>query len=111
MIDIISREQFKDYIKKLFVDDSGAWDGPNSVVWIPENDGVMDRAGEQCEYFVCVPCLNLSRRGLKSDYWLWCSENLKGYVRCFISNTDDDEEYWGFTVKEDITWWAIRWSR
>ena len=110
MIEIKTREQFKDYIRTLFVEDE-LWVGPNSVVWTPENDGVMDKTGEQCEWFVCVPCLRLNHRNMKSDYWLWCSENLKGYVRCFFSNTEADEEYWGFTHKEDIMWWAIRWSK
>lgn len=79
-----------------------------SALWIPEND----LNGKECQWFVTVPCIKVSKSDKhKSDYWTWCSENLKGSVRCFMSNSEDDEEVWGFTELDDINWWMLKWSR
>ena len=95
---MLTRQQFADYMNS--VDDGiGNVDGP---LWIPEWDMI---AG--CQWFIKVnpikiPCSTLS-------YWNWICDNLKGEVRCYTSSSDDQEEWWGFTYKEDVIWWSLRW--
>lgn len=74
----------------------------NSALWIPEQDARI-----RCEWFVCVaPVLYEDTR----EYWDWCDRTLRGQLLCFSCNLDDDEEWWGFEFKEDITWWSLKWT-
>ena len=101
---IQTRDEFKAWIRSIF--DEKNMDSEKSAVWIPEHD----MNGVKCQWFVTVPCVNVSRYPkYKSDYWMWCANNLTGHVRCFWSNPDDDEECWGFTNKDDIHWWMLKW--
>lgn len=80
--------EFKDW-QRITADDH--------PLWIPEQD-----LQEPCQYFVCVLAPVRDR-----DYWLWCTNMLQGYVRCFSSS--ENEEWWGFTNEADITMWSLKW--
>jgi hypothetical protein len=96
---MLTRQQFADYMNSVH-DGLGNVDSP---LWIPEWDII-----EECQWFIKVnpikiPCGTLS-------YWNWICDHLKGEVRCYTSDSDNQEEWWGFTHKEDIVWWSLRWQ-
>lgn len=101
---LYTREGFKHVVQRLFPDNPAMTD-EDSVVWIPEYD-----LTDKCQSFVCVSCLRLSQKNIKDDYWLWCRNNLNGYVRCFMSDPDNNREWWGFTDEKDVTAWLLKWS-
>ena len=45
----------------------------------------------------------------KINYYNWCDKTLKGRVRCYSSDSDNDREWWGFTEQEDIVLWTLKW--
>lgn len=100
MVEIISREEFIQWIDRNF---NGVSVESNSPLWIPEHD----LQSTLCGWFVTVKQLRVSA---KLRYWDWCRENLQGHVRCFWSNNEDNQECWGFTHKNDITWWILKWT-
>jgi hypothetical protein len=100
---IQTRTQFKSWIRSQF--DEKNMDRADSPVWIPEHD----LGGVRCKWFVTGRCVRKAAGVTKSDYWAWCSENLTGSVRCFMSNKEDDEEVWGFTELDDVALWLLRW--
>ena len=96
---MLTRQQFADYFNSL-KPNLGNDDSP---LWILEWDII-----KECQWFVKVnpikiPCDTHS-------YWKWIHDNLKGEVRCYTSDSDNQEEWWGFTHKGDIVWWLLRWS-
>lgn len=104
---IQSRSQLKKWIQKQFPDHSMHLD--SSVFWLPEEDLLS-----KCKWFAIVPCVFEIRKNQdisKTDYWAWCNENLQGSIRCFWSNPDVNQECWGFTDKNDIEWWLLRWHQ
>lgn len=100
---IHSREEFK-RIARTIRDDPTIID-ERSRFWVAEQD-ITDK----CHWFVSVPCLRLSVDDTKTDYWVWCADVLKGYVRCFMIDYERNEEWWGFTDEEDATIWTLKWS-
>jgi hypothetical protein len=76
------------------------------IVFIPEHD--LEPGSLQ--YFIIIKPLSL-RGNAKSDFWFWCTTRLSGYVRCIASNTDYEEELWGFTADSDITLFLLRWGK
>ena len=102
---VITREEFtEDIIKPLFPNNPGMA-GPDSGLWVPEYDGVF------CKWFVRVaPVKVSSSANRKKTFWNWCNKNLKGTTRCFMSDPDNKAEWWGFTHKEDIPLWLLKWS-
>jgi hypothetical protein len=46
----------------------------------------------------------------KLNFWLWCETNLIGVIRCFSSNTEKQEEWWGFQKQSDISVWMLKWA-
>ena len=62
------------------------------------------------QWFVKVKPVNVSRtRGYKKDYWAWCDKNLRGQLLCYWSD-NEEEEWWGFTNKDDIALWLLKWT-
>lgn len=66
-------------------------------------------------YFVKVVPLQLSYNNTKRQYWKWCNEKLKSTLACYYSDSDNKEEYWGFSgheqvVQQDILLWLLKWS-
>lgn len=104
MIPIQTRDEFTAWVRRNF---SGVDTEPNSPLWIPEHD-----LEHPCQWFWHGRCIGTSKDiRFKLDYWLWCSENLSGHVRCFYSDTDSDQEGWGFTDQSDISWWMLKWAQ
>lgn len=48
--------------------------------------------------------------GLPKDYWPWCKTNLRGRVLGYYSDRDNQIEWWGFTNKDDILLWTLKWA-
>lgn len=97
---IVTRDEFKQWIKEQFEDHDMTAD--SSPVWIPE-----DQPGLKCQHFVFGP----TDRSSREEYWLWCTNTLKGYVRCFWANSDTGDEWWGFTEPEDVPVWLLKWAK
>ena len=94
---ILTRAQFVDYFNNL-----GAGLGnDDSPLWIPEE------SGDRCEMFVCVKPIGVSR--FKWAYYNWCNTTLKGKVFCYSSDPDNQKEWWGFTNRDDIVLWMLKW--
>lgn len=76
----------------------GAW---NSSLWTPETwDGARPS-----RYFVCIPPVvghdeNIFRK--------WCLQHCRGQVLCYSAS--DLEEWWGFTHRDDIVHFILRWA-
>jgi len=100
---IQTREEFIEWIDRNF---NGVSVDPASPLWIPEHD----LHSTICEWFVTVGQVRNASGTTKTDYWSWCRENLQGYVRCFWSNNQDNQECWGFTNYNDIQWWLLKWT-
>lgn len=100
---IQTREEFIEWIDRNF---NGVSVDPASPLWIPEHD----LHSTLCGWFVTVGQVRNASGTTKTDYWSWCRENLQGYVRCFWSNNQDNQECWGFTNYNDIQWWLLKWT-
>ena len=95
---ILNRQEFADYFDVL-KQGLGSSDSP---LWIPEE------GTDPSNWFVCVKPIGVKR--FKFSYWAWCNKTLTGKVRCYSSTGNDgQEEWWGFTNKEDIVPWMLKW--
>jgi hypothetical protein len=94
---ILSRPEFADYFNSLKL----GLGNPDSPLWEPE-----DQIDSQ--WFVCVKPLDVTR--YKWSYWDWCNAHLNGRVRCYSSDSDNGKEWWGFTDKQDIVLWTLKWT-
>ena len=72
----------------------------DSPLWIPDDN-------LPSEWFVCVKPIGVHR--FKFDYYNWCNSALRGQVRCYSSASEDQKEWWGFTNKDDIVVWMLKW--
>lgn len=96
---VVDRAQFTSIFDKIFEDKGGIDDA--HILWEVERTQNI-----KCKYFVCATPINVDY----SKYWDWCNSTLNGNAVCFSSNSEDNEEWWGFTDKEDIIIWMLRWS-
>lgn len=99
---ILSRHEFRMWVK-LKMPEFYSWRSP---LWSIET--------KQCKpvWFVKVQPVRFSRdeRGItKQQYWDWCNENMSGKLLCYWSDGITGE-WWGFTNKDDITLWLLKWS-
>jgi hypothetical protein len=97
---ILTRKQWREWMGQHFSPDILE---EGSVLYIPEEDT------DSCQIFVYHRCLNLKGSD-KKKYWAWCKKNLKGDVRCFWSNPEEDREWWGFIEPNDVAWWLLKWA-
>ena len=97
---ILTREEFSHYFNAL---KEGLGDS-KSPLWIP--DEAED--GGPSEWFVCVKPIGVHK--FKFAYYDWCNKTLRGKVRCYSSDNDDEQEWWGFTDQKDIPLWMLKWT-
>jgi hypothetical protein len=79
---------------------------PGSTLWIYEEE-----QGVECQWFVAIdPIHNWDEmiNKNKPDFWTWVGSNCQGCVLCYSSNAY--EEWWGFTDKDDIVPWILKWT-
>lgn len=98
---MLTRVEFIEYFKKLDYRIDG--NDPLCPLWVPEEEDYIT-----CHWFVRV--LPLGIKTIKSDYYRWCDQTLQGKVRCFSSDSEGQEEWWGFTHKEDVPVWILKWT-
>lgn len=72
----------------------------NSPLWEPERYNKH----RPSKWFICV------RPIIDSQFWLWANKNCRGQLLCYSSDSDNQEQWWGFTHKADIVLFMLRWS-
>jgi hypothetical protein len=92
---IVSREEFSNIFNTI----KPGFGDTGSPLWEADRGIVLG-----CQWFVKASTIDFSCR---DTYWKWCSTNLKGVTRCF--SIGEEEEWWGFTNKDDIVIWTLRW--
>lgn len=98
---ILSREEFVKYAS-LHIPDYGAGN-PDSPFWFGEASGASPS-----EWFLCIDTISWGDNDFCDEFWAWCDQHCQGQVRCHASGEDLD--WWGFTHREDIELWILRWS-
>jgi hypothetical protein len=93
---ILDRTEFADYFNSL----DSRLGGPDSPLWIPDDF-------TPSQWFVCVKPIGVHR--FKFSYFDWCNKTLAGRVRCYSSDPENQKEWWGFTDKNDIALWMLKW--
>lgn len=76
---------------------------PDGVMWFWESE-----SGVESQWFLwsdTVVCNKIRKNS--EDFFQWCEENLQGQVTCYSS--DNEGEWWGFTQRDDIVLWALKW--
>ena len=97
---IITRKQFKKHWSNM----RPSFAAKTSGLWIPEKS--INGPVSQC--FVCTKPIKLY-----SDYKSVFDEfenNITGIIRCYSSSNTLEEEWWGFTEKDDALWFCLRWG-
>jgi len=94
---MINRKQFKEFWNDirpgLGDDDSG--------LWVPE----QVKPHKPSKWFVCVKPVKFS-----NEYWTWCNLHCRGQILSYSSDFHNQQEWWGFTHKDDIALWLLKWS-
>jgi len=104
---MLTRKQFAKMYNKLR---PGLGD-EESVLWSPEED-----SPRKSKWFVCIEPLQTTfgssapQHPNKEVFWAWVNANCTGKVRCYSSDYDNKQEWWGFENKSDIAWWSLKWS-
>lgn len=98
---MLTRAQFIQYFNNL---QAGLGD-QTSPLWVGEKYLVE----KQCNWFINVRPINVNDIH-NHNFRKWVKTYCKGQVLCYSSNTDDQEEWWGFTNKDDILLWMLRWT-
>ena len=80
--------------------------GPKSPLWCPEGENV------KCNWFVKVRPVKFGRPGgyTRSNFYAWNGAMLNGRILCYSSDDTNEEEWWGFTDKEDILMFILKWA-
>ena len=99
---ILSRHEYRMWVR-LREPRFYSWDSP---AWTHEPQR------HPSQWFVKVKPIGISNsnRYRKSDYWTWCNKNLHGRLLCYWCDTENQEEWWGFTNKDDIALWLLKWN-
>lgn len=97
---LLTRDEFKEMLESwrpgISSDGSGVW-------------ALEDYMGYQSEWFVCI---NPIKMDVIDDMWEWIEGEGKliGKMSCYYSSIEKNEEWWGFTHKEDIPLWMLKWT-
>lgn len=94
MFKLLTRQQFAEHFENM---------GPglgedDSVLWTPEWDG------KQANWFVSIKPVTFE----DSNFWTWIEYHCRGLVRCYSSG--NEEEWWGFTHRNDVELWLLKWG-
>lgn len=77
-------------------------------LWIPEME---IKPGPPSAWFVKASSRNnWAWRIGREDYWAWCNANCSGIIRCYMLDEEKEEEWWGFTNKDDMVIWMLKWA-
>jgi hypothetical protein len=99
-VTVLDREQF---IKHWNAVKPGLGD-PGSGLWAYEHS-----SGIRCQWFVSVSPIRVSiANETKTKFWAWCRRNCASGMSCYSAS--DKEEWWGFSDRQEMTWWLLRWS-
>jgi hypothetical protein len=90
---IYSRHEFIDAIYK----------GVYTAKTIPQTDPLLvpEHDGNLSQWFICI-------KPLWPNYSHEYNKDYKGSVRCY--SRSENAEWWGFTNKDDIVQWVLRWT-
>jgi len=79
------------------------------ALFMPETDPFLnpDHTKPPAHWFINTKPIDLNE-GRKGTFFNWCKENLKGSIFCYYSQ--GLEEWWGFTEKDDISVWLLKWG-
>ena len=99
---IVTRHEFRQWVKKRY---------PNFYKWDSPLWSIEDKK-RPSKWFAQVRPVAMNRDGRrrKEEYWAWCNENMQGRLLCYYSDFENQREWWGFTKKEDITLWLLKWN-
>ena len=75
--------------------------GPSSPLWCTEG------TDKKSKWFICIDPIKASDLEV---YHSWCEEILIGNILCYSSDSRTKQEWWGFTDKNDILVWILRWA-
>ena len=110
----MTRDEFKQLALKVYCTDRD--DNWRDIIindkepfWIPEF-----REGWQANYFLITKVMphspaSLSKK-VKSIFWDWCKDTLSKVPMCFMSDIDNNIEWWGFNTEQDAMLFALRWA-
>ena len=116
-MNILTRLQFIELMKAKFNNLND--DHP---IWEPEKYDFRNNASPwqiKSSLFVVVKPLKLtyddSGSGQKREFWDWCDKTLNSSLRCYYSDSENQEEYWGFSgnelnLKNDVLIWLLKWA-
>jgi len=105
----MNRTEFIARFNEIMRHHGGGCEKDDHPLWEAEK---ADTPRIKCKWFVCVKPLRMrSTDTSKSDYWYWVTNTLKGRVTCYSSDHDNNEEWWGFQYKKDMTMWVLKWSK
>lgn len=89
---MLNREEFKQYFRQ-------------------RHTNILHSDDIDAQFFVKVePIYGIHWAQNSQLYWDWCDKYLTGKVLCHWSDSEKNEEWWGFTNKDDITWWSLKWA-
>ena len=97
---MINRKQFRQLFNS-YKPGLGDW---NSPLWCLEQQGDY----RPSRWFVNVRPLGVYK--FHEEFWFWANKTCQGQILCYSSNTEEQEEWWGFTHKSDIVLFLLRWS-
>jgi hypothetical protein len=97
---MINRKQFRQLFNNKR-NGLGDWDSP---LWLPE----QYNNHEPSRWFVNIRPLN--HQNFKTEFWAWANETCRGQVLCYSSSNEKQEEWWGFTHRDDIVLFLLKWS-
>lgn len=100
---VINRKEFRQIWQQL----DARLGKEDSPLWIPE----QHKGSRPSRWFVAVTPLALVEHDQWQQFWQWCNHNCRGQIKCYSSDPDAAQEWWGFTHQADVAWWILRWSQ
>ena len=116
-MNILARSEFIEIMKTKFDDIND-----EHPIWEPEKYDFRNNASQwqiKSSLFVVVKPLRLtyddSGNSRKREFWEWCDKTLTSTLRCYYSDSEKQEEYWGFlgnelNLKNDVLVWLLKWA-